>query len=150
MRDWEPPPSGEVEIIGLQKGNPNTREIFDPSTSSSEFLQARLDPELGLPPDFSKLLVVRAGETLMESVEDTVKKSLSGTDMLGSVIDSIEAVVRRPDTYIGDGVVHANNTGLIRKHRNLEEETEELRSLREEFINSKGLRLEGLNSEIAT
>ena len=58
-RDWDPAPSGSIELAGFDPDDPDAVEIFGPESKSN--LSSRFSEGYGLPPDFSKLLVVRAG-----------------------------------------------------------------------------------------
>jgi len=59
-REWNPKPTGSVEVSGLESDSHNEVEIFGPTTQKN--LQDHLAKELEMPSDLAKLLVVRAGE----------------------------------------------------------------------------------------
>ena len=104
----------------------------------------------GLPPDMSRLLVVRSGEPRIISEtadgvgKDVVKNYLIGSGMLQEVLDSIPAVVKNPNTKIKDGAILGNNQGVIRDHRALKEKLKELTELLEAVQNRTGGELDDL------
>ncbi len=91
--DWDV--AGKVIVSGLES---------DPVSfnRTSKKLEEYWEEGLGLPPDLSRLLVVRAGETsLTKSVDgvgrDLLKDYLSGEGLLDGVADNISATLRKAE-----------------------------------------------------
>ncbi len=146
-RDWDPAPSGSIELAGFDPDDPDAVEIFGSDGKSN--LSSRFSEEPGLPPDFSKLLVVRAGDTLLESPEDLVKDSLSGSGMLEDVLATKNISKTLQASAVSNGSIEGRNTGEIKEHRRLADSLANLRVLREEYISDTGLQLDGLQRELA-
>ena len=145
-RDWDPAPSGSIELAGFDPDDPDAVEIFGPESKSN--LSSRFSEGYGLPPDFSKLLVVRAGETLVDSLESLVKRSFSGSGMLEDVLadNNISRTLRA--SVVSNGSIEGRKAGEIRERRRLADSLTNLRALREEYIRDTGLQLDGLQREL--
>jgi len=146
-RVWDPPPSGSIELSGLDPDDPDAVEILGPDSKSS--LSLRFSEDLGLPPVFSKLLLVRAGETLIDSPESLIKDNLSGSGMLEDVLADKNISRTLKAAVVSNGSIDGNNTGEIKEHRRLAVSLTNLRTLREEYIRDTGLQLDGLQRELA-
>jgi len=146
-RDWDPAPSGSIELAGLDPDDPDAVGIFGPESKSN--LSSRFFEVPGLPPDFSKLLVVRAGETLVDSPESLVKDNLSGSGMLEDVLATGNVSKTLQASVVSNGSIEGRNAGEIKEHRRLADSLTSLRALREEYIRDTGLQLDGLQRELA-
>jgi hypothetical protein len=146
-RDWDPAPSGSIELAGLDPDDPVAVEIFGSESKSN--LSSRFLENPGLPPDFSKLLVVRAGETLVDSLESLVKDNLSGSGMLEEVLATKNVSKTLQASVVSNGSIEGKNAGEIKEHRGLADSLTKLRVLREEYIRDTGLQLDGLQRELA-
>jgi hypothetical protein len=147
-RDWDPAPSGSIELSGLDPDDPAAVGIFGPESKSN--LSSRFSEDPGLPPDFSKLLVVRAGETLVDSLESLVKDNLSGSGMLENVLATKNISKTLQASVVSNGSIEGRNAGEIREHRSLADSLTNLRALREEYIRDTGLQLDGLQRELSS
>jgi len=67
LREWDS--SGNISVSGLQ-------DKPLPFTKTSKKLEDYWDEEIGLPQDFSRLLVVKAGETLLSHEVDGVGRDI--------------------------------------------------------------------------
>jgi hypothetical protein len=146
-RDWDPAPSGSIELAGFDPDDPDAVEIFGPESKSN--LSSRFSEGYGLPPDFSKLLVVRAGETLVDSLESLVKCSFSGSGMLEDVLADNNISRTLQASVVSNGSIEGRKAGEIRERRRLADSLTNLRALREEYIRDTGLQLDGLQRELA-
>ena len=146
-RHWDPAPSGSIELSGLDPDDPGVVGIFGPESKSN--LASRFSEDPGLPPDFSKLLVVRAGETLVDSPESLVKDNLSGSGMLEDILATKNVSKTLQASVVSNGLIEGRNAGEIKEHRRLADSLTNLRALREEYIRDTGLQLDGLQRELA-
>ena len=111
LRNWDF--SGKVIVSGIS----NKTVIFSkPGKKLDDFWQE----DIGLPRDLSRLLVVKAGETMMVRNEDGVghellRSYLSGEGILGNIEARIPATLR--NTIIENGQLNGPNMGDI-KYRN--------------------------------
>jgi recombinational DNA repair ATPase RecF len=98
----------------------------------------------GLPPDLSKLLVVRSGESQVTSGTgdgvggDLVRKYLAGSGMLNEVLGPMPAVARKESTRIAGGLVQGNKQGIIKEQNNLNNQLCEITDLLEEVRRRTG------------
>ena len=115
-RNWDPAPSGSVTIGEFPSLDGKASRIF--GSSSKLTLQDSLEKELKLPAVLSKLLLVRAGETLFNSPEKLIRQSLSSSGVLEGIINDKHIKRNLHKANLGNGVIHANNAGEI-KDRNV-------------------------------
>ena len=144
-RDWKPVPSGSVELTGLDQNDLTKIEIFGSDSKSN--LTTWFSEEKDLSLDFSKLLVVRAGETLIESPESLIKETLSGSGMLEGILADKNISKTLKSAVISNTSIEGNNAGDIKDHRELRDSLRSLRSLRDEFSGGTGLELNRLHEE---
>lgn len=142
-REWEPAPTGTVRVSGIP-GNPVFTKDFGHGTSSN--LTSLFSSQDGLPPNFPELLVVRAGDSILSSARDLVMNGFSGRGMLNEIEKSVPPVVR--NATLGDNDVIGVNSGKIKDFRNLRAQLRELQSLRNEYAQDQGIRLEGVQSRL--
>ena len=114
-RDWKPVPSGSVELTGLDQNDLTKIEIFGSDSKSN--LTTWFSEEKDLSLDFSKLLVVRAGETLIESPESLIKETLSGSGMLEGILADKNISKTLKSAVISNTSIEGNNAGDIKDHR---------------------------------
>lgn len=142
-RTWEPAASGGVRVSGLPGDIESTKD-FGPGSSSS--LTSLFAGESELPPNFAELLVVRAGESILSSPNDLVMNGFSGRGMLNEMLERVPTVVR--NATLGDNDVTGSNMGRIRDFRALRAQRQELQTMRDEYAQDQGIRLESLQSRL--
>ena len=142
IREWEP--AGKIVVSGLEKG-------------LTEFKKTGLRLEdyrysaVNLPQDFSRLMVIRAGETRLSNADDGVgrdvlKTFLSGEGILDQVEKRIKTTVR--EAIINEGFIEGANKGLLKDRNTLIEERSRLNSLRCEIDENASLgTVSSLNKE---
>ena len=123
LRDWDI--AGRAIVSGLES-DPVT------FTKSGDKLEDYWEDGLGLPQNLSRLLVVRAGETLLAKAGDGVgreilKEYLSGEGLLDRVADRISATVQKAEIQ-GSEIV-GNQTGELKTRKRCGERLTELQSL---------------------
>jgi len=123
LRDWDI--AGRAIVSGLES-DPVT------FTKSGDKLEDYWEDGLGLPQNLSRLLVVRAGETLLAKAGDGVgreilKEYLSGEGLLDRVADRISATVQKAEIQ-GSEIV-GNQTGELKTRKRCRERLTELQSL---------------------
>jgi DNA repair exonuclease SbcCD ATPase subunit len=145
-REWIPNPTGSVEVSGLKSDSHNVVEIFGPTTQKN--LQDHLAKELEMPSDLAKLLVVRAGEVLLESPESLVKNRLSAAGKLDALISAKRISKTIQAASVGDQIIEGKNQGELKTQRDAIEKLHALESLRQEYFDEKGLKLNALKQEL--
>ena len=123
LRDWDI--AGRAIVSGLES-DPVT------FTKSGDKLEDYWEDGLGLPQNLSRLLVVRAGETLLAKAGDGVgreilKEYLSGEGLLDRVADRISATVQKAE--IQGSEIGGNQTGELKTRKRCGERLTELQSL---------------------
>jgi len=123
LRGWDC--AGSIIVSGLQE-----KSVAFSRTSKK--LDDYWEEEIGLPQDFSRLLVVKAGETLLANEEDGVgrdilKNYLSGEGILDRIEVGISTTLR--EANVQDGQIIGSNRGEIKKRAQLLDALEELNSL---------------------
>ena len=126
LRDWGI--AGRAMISGLES---------DPVsfTTAGKKLEDYWKKEgTGLPPDVSRLLVVRAGETLLAETKDgdgvgrdMLKDYLSGEGLLDRVADNVEKVIRR--AAIQDRQIVGPDQGKLNTRNALDKDVDRLQTL---------------------
>ncbi len=121
------PGSGRVTIEGLEE----KPSFFSPSSPKKleDFLEKR---EFGLPPDFSKLLVVKGAEVELVQSEGGVDRSvlklfLSGADVLERIQHRISETLQ--SASLEKGLLIGKKTGELKERAKLEEELRTLERL---------------------
>lgn len=127
VREWDP--RGEIEVSGLEEGV----TVFTPGSSR---LEDHTSGDEALPEELSRLMVVRAGETRLSKAGDGVgdevlRTYLSGNRVLDEVASRIEQETVK-NARITDGVIVADNKGLIKDRLTLEHELSYIDELRKE------------------
>ena len=145
-RNWDPAPSGSVTIGEFPSLDGKASRIF--GSSSKLTLQDSLEKELKLPAVLSKLLLVRAGETLFNSPEKLIRQSLSSSGVLEGIINDKHIKRNLHKANLGNGVIHANNAGEIKDRNVLALKIEKLRELRLRFAEEREGEVDGLQREI--
>ncbi len=117
-RDWKP--KGHVMLSGLEEGQTRL-------TRTGKSLGEDWEEVTGLPPDLSRLLVVRAGETELSATsadgvgDVTLKSVLSGEKTLDQVEGRVSG--RMHSAYVEDGIIQVHAGAAEEKARlQLEEE----------------------------
>ena len=123
LRDWDI--AGRAIVSGLESD-------LVTFTKSGDKLEDYWEDGLGLPQNLSRLLVVRAGETLLAKAGDGVgreilKEYLSGEGLLDRVADRISATVQKAEIQ-GSEIV-GNQTGELKTRKRCGERLTELQSL---------------------
>jgi energy-coupling factor transporter ATP-binding protein EcfA2 len=126
LRGWDF--AGNIIVSGIQD-KPVT------FSRTSKKLDDYWEEEIGLPQDFSLLLVVKEGETLLADEKDGVgrdilKNYLSGEGLLDRIEAGISPTLREANVL--DGQIIGSNRGEIKKRGLLSGELEELDSLLKE------------------
>ena len=126
LRDWDI--AGRAIVSGLES-DPVT------FTKSGDKLEDYWEDGLGLPQDLSRLLVVRAGETLLAKGADGVgrdilKEYLSGEGLLDRVADAISVTLQKAE--IREFQIVGNRAGELKARRECEKRRSELQSLIDE------------------
>ena len=119
---------------------------FGPSSKLT--LQDSFEQELKLPAVLSKLLLVRAGDTLLNSPENLIRQSLSSSGVLEGIINDKQIKRNLHKANIGNGVIHANNAGEIKDRNLLAQKMEQLGELRQRFAEEREGEVDGLQQEI--
>lgn len=129
-KEWRmrsPRGSGRVTIEGLEE----KPTFFSPSSPKKleDFLEKR---ELGLPPDFSKLLVVKGAETELVQSEGGVNRNvlklfLSGADILERIQNRISKALQ--SASIEKGLLIGKKLGELNDRAKLEGELRRLEDL---------------------
>ena len=145
-REWNPKPTGSIEVSGLEPNSHNEVEIFGPTTQKN--LQDHLAKELEMPSDLAKLLVVRAGEVLLESPESLVKNRLSAAGKLDDLISAKRISKTIQAASVGDQIIEGKNQGELKTQQDAIEKLHALESLRQEYFDEKGLKLHALKQEL--
>ncbi|MFO8184150.1 MAG: AAA family ATPase, partial [Candidatus Aegiribacteria sp.] len=127
VREWDP--RGEIEVSGLEEGV----TVFTPG---SPRLEDHTSGDEALPEDLSRLMVVRAGETRLSEAGDGVGDEVLRTYLSGNrVLDEVESRIGQEtvkNARITDGVIVADNKGLIKDRLTLEHELSYIDELRKE------------------
>ena len=147
-REWIPNPTGSIEVSGLESDSHNEVEIFGPTTQKN--LQDHLAKELEMPSDLAKLLVVRAGEVLLESPDSLVKDRLSAAGKLDDLISAKRISKTIQAASLGDQIIEGRNQGELKTQRDAIEKLHALESLRQEYFDEKGIKLNALKQELQT
>ena len=145
-RAWDPMPSGSIEVSGVVGLEGESNLILN--SSSKKNLQDYLVAELGMPRDLSELLLVRAGDTLLENPDDLVKRSLSASGMLQEIID--QGVSRTlQNSSFENGQIQGHHAGEIKRRNELKNKLTSLGELRGRYAQEQGSELDGLEEEIS-
>lgn len=124
LRGWDV--GGSVSVSGLDERNVSF-------TKTSKKLEDYWEGGTGLPQDFSRLLVVKAGETLLDSKNpdgvgrDILKNYLSGEGLLDEIENEIPANIRKAEVSAGD--IAGVQQGEVRSRRELVSELKRLDDL---------------------
>ena len=126
LRNWDS--SGNIIISGLQ----DTTTSF---AKTGKRLEDYWDEETGLPQDFSRLLVVKSGETLLSHEvdgvgRDIIKSYLSGEGLLDDIEKAISATIQK--STIENGEIIGPDQGELRKQKQYENELNRIDSLLKE------------------
>jgi len=123
LRDWDI--SGNIQVSGLR----DSLETF--TGRSRKKLEDYWQEHSGLPQDFSKLLVVKEGESTLfgygEPGRTFLKTYLSGEGLLDDIQEDISITVQKAE--IADGIIKGNNQGEIKQQRELLKKRNELKKL---------------------
>ncbi len=117
LRSWDL--SGKILVSGLE-------ESPLPFTKTGKKLEDYWKARYGLPSDFSRLLVVKAGETVVASEEedgigrDILRNYLSGVGLLDQISNRISATLR--DTTIENRTILGPSRGEIKTQTQLKDE----------------------------
>lgn len=127
VREWDP--RGEIEVSGLEEGV----IVFSPGSPKLEDYTFR---DQALPEDLSRLMVVRAGDTRLSGAGDGVGDEVLRTYLSGNrVLDEVESGIEQEtvkNARITDGIIVADNKGLIKDRLTLEHELSYIDELRKE------------------
>ena len=145
-RNWVPAPSGSITIGEFPSQDGKVSRTFGPSSKLT--LQDSLEKELKLPAVLSKLLLVRAGDSLLNSTENLIRQSLSSSGVLERIINDKHIKRNLHKAKLGNGVIHANNAGEIKDRNLLVQKIEKLRELRRRFAEEREGDVDGLQQEI--
>jgi recombinational DNA repair ATPase RecF len=145
-RNWVPAPSGSITIGEFPSLDGKVSRSFGPSSKLT--LQDSLEKELKLPTVLSKLLLVRAGDSLLNSPEILIRQSLSSSGVLEGIINDKHIKRNLHKANLGNGVIHANNAGEIKDRNLLAQKMEKLRELRRRFAEEREGEVDGLEQEI--
>lgn len=123
LREWDL--SGSIIVSGLQD-----RPIS--FTRTGRKLEDYWEENVGLPQDFSRLLVVKAGETLLSGEEDGVgrnilKNYLSAEGLLDRIQDRISITLQ--ETKIQDKKIRGPSRGEIKTREEFNHQKNELDSI---------------------
>lgn len=120
LREWVL--SGRIVVSGLK----DSHVTF---TNTSRKLDDYWKEESGLPQDLSRLLVVKAGETILAQEKDGVgrnilKDYLSGEGLLDRIDERISSTLK--EATIQHGLINGANRGEIRNRTQLKEELDKI------------------------
>lgn len=121
-------PSGKVAITGLKES-----ETFFSPKDKLKLGDLLDDFGLGMPTDFSRLLVVKGAELDFDKdvdggmEKDSIKSFLSNEMFLDKVQGKIQATIR--NAKVESGIVSGANTGLIKKRNSIKAEVKGLETL---------------------
>jgi len=126
LRGWDF--AGNIIVSGLQD-KPVT------FSRTGKKLEDHWEEEIGLPQDFSRLLVVKEGETLLAHEEDGVgrdilKNYLSGEGLLDRIQARISSTLK--EASVRNGQIIGPNRGEVKKSDQLLDDLEKLDSLLKE------------------
>ncbi|MCD4847463.1 MAG: AAA family ATPase [Candidatus Aegiribacteria sp.] len=133
IREWEP--AGKVTVSGLERG------VTEFNKSGIKLEDYRYSAA-NLPQDFSRLMVIRAGETRLSDTRDGVgrdvlKTFLSGEGTLDQIEKNISQTIR--EAHIAFDIIEGASRGLIKKRSEIIEERNHLSSLRSEIDENASL-----------
>lgn len=133
IREWEP--AGKVIVSGLE------REVTEFKKTGMKLEDYRYSAA-NLPLDFSRLMVIRAGETRLSDTRDGVgrdvlKTFLSGEGTLDQVLKNISQTIR--EAHITFDIIEGASRGLIKKRSEIIEERTRLNSLKSEIDENASL-----------
>lgn len=133
IRGWEP--AGKVTVSGLERG---VTEFSKTGMKLEDYKYSAAN----LPQDFSRLMVIRAGETRLSDTRDGVgrdvlKTFLSGEGTLDQIEKNISQTIR--EAHITEGIIEGASRGLIKKRSEIAEENVRLSSLRSEIDENASL-----------
>lgn len=124
LREWDF--AGNIVVSGLE-------DKLVTFTKTSKKLDDYWEGQIGLPPDFSRLLVVKGGESLLLAREedgvgrDILKNYLSGEGLLDKIGTKISTTLQKAN--VSDGQIIGSNMGEIKKRNQLADDLDELDSL---------------------
>lgn len=124
LRGWDF--AGNIVVSGLE-------DKVVTFTKTSKKLDDYWEGQIGLPPDFSRLLVVKGGESLLLAREedgvgrDILKNYLSGEGLLDKIGMKISTTLQKAN--VSDGQISGSNMGEIKKRNQLADDLVELNSL---------------------
>ncbi len=126
LRKWDS--SGKISISGLDDKTISF-------TKAGKRLEDYWSEEIGLPQDFSRLLVVKAGETLLSQEVDGVgrdilKSYLSGEGLLDEIARAISPTIQK--SQFENGEIIGSNQGELRKREQYRNELNQIDSLLKE------------------
>jgi len=126
LREWDS--SGNISVSGLQ-------DKPLPFTKTSKKLEDYWDEEIGLPQDFSRLLVVKAGETLLSHEVDGVgrdilKNYLSGEGLLDEIEGDISSTILK--AKVQNREIIGPSQGELKRRGQCRDELNQIDSLLEE------------------
>lgn len=124
LRNWNP--GGNIVVSGLEEG-----EIT--FTQAGRKFEDYSNIKSSLPPDFSRLMVVRAGDSRLSVSRDGVgrdvlKTYLSGEGILDDVDKNISATTM--EACIKDGIIEGPSRGIIKQRDEAADEMRKLDELR--------------------
>ncbi len=133
IREWEP--AGKITVSGLSNG---ATEFNKTGTKLEDYRYSAAN----LPQDFSRLMVIRAGDTKLSDTRDGVgrdvlKTFLSGEGTLDQIENNISQTIR--EAHITEGIIEGASRGLIKKRSEIAEENVRLSSLRSEIDENASL-----------
>ncbi|MCK4504950.1 MAG: AAA family ATPase [Candidatus Aegiribacteria sp.] len=133
IREWEP--AGKVIVSGIENG------VTEFKKTGIKLEDYRYSVE-NLPQDFSRLMVIRAGETRLSDTRDGVgrdvlKTFLSGEGTLDQVEKNISQTIR--EAHINEGIIEGASRGLIKNRSEIAEERTRLNSLKDEIDENASL-----------
>lgn len=117
LRSWDL--SGKILVSGLEESSLSF-------TRTGKKIEDYWETKYGLPNDFSRLLVVKAGETVVASEEEDgigrniLRNYLSGVGLLDQISDRIPATLR--DTTIESRTIVGPSRGEIKTRSQMEQE----------------------------
>jgi len=119
--------NGKVWVQGLNHDS----VAFSP-TSSRKLEDYLEDDSVGLPPDFSRLLIVKGAECEITDTRKTtdkaiIKRFLTGQDLLDRLTDKVKKTVQEAE--IKDGIISGKKMGLIADREGAEEELKRIDNL---------------------
>lgn len=133
LRKWDL--SGRIIVSGLE-------EDPVPFTKTGKKLEQYWEEGPGLPKDLSRLLVVKAGETVLaEEEEDGVgrgilKNYLSGEGLLDKIADRVSKSLQ--DTTVQKSLIDGRQMGEVKKRKDCEERLHNLNALLEDVEQEYG------------